>query len=256
VATAATAATAAIILGFMLVAVTTAAFVVIIVTMTATALVIITVAMTAAALVIIIVTTTTAASVFITELAMSMTMGDFFGAGRTHFAYRNLETQIDTRQRMVGIDLDEVFGDFNDGHRTVAIIGIGNEGIAFGNVHAIKQFTRHALYQLFVVLAVCIGSIDVQFEGITDGTVIQRLFQTWNQKAGPVQINQRLAAFGAVQYIAGLVIDGVIESNNAQMAYFHVSILKLAPLSQRQKTQREKLQPAYRKTSNLNTPPG
>ena len=172
---------------------------------------------------------TTATLMVVIILAMHMTVGNFFGCRRTHITYRDLEVQVYTSQRVVGINLDELFAHFNYGHRTVAIIGICNKGIAFRDFHAVEQFARNALHQVIIVFAIGFGGIHIQFEAVTDGAVIQRLFQTRNQKAGPMQVNQRLMAFGAVQHVAGLVRNGIVEGNNAQMAYFHVRFPVLAP---------------------------
>ena len=195
-------------------------FVIMSVTMTTAALMLVVMRMTVA---------TTATLMVVIILAMHMTVGNFFGCRRTHIAYRDLEVQVYTSQRVVGINLDELFAHFNYGHRTVAIIGIGDESIAFGHFHAVKQLARYALHQLVVVFAIGFGGIHIQFEAVTDGAVIQRLFQARNQETGPMQVNQRLMAFGAVQHVAGLVRNGIVEGNNAQMAYFHVRFPVLAP---------------------------
>ena len=161
--------------------------------------------------------------------AMDVTVGDLFGSGGTHITNSDAKVQIHTRQRVVGINLHKVFGHFDHSHRTVAIIGIGNEGVTFGHFHAVKQFARDALHQIVLVFAVGFRSRDIQFETVTDLTVIQGFFQTRNQETGPMQVNQRLMAFGAVQHVAGLVRNGIVEGNNAQMAYFHVTFPVLAP---------------------------
>ena len=70
-----------------------------------------------------------------TIIAMYMAVGNFFGGCRTHITYCDLKVQVYTSQRVVSIHLDELFVHFNHSHRTVAIIGIRNKGIAFGNFH-------------------------------------------------------------------------------------------------------------------------
>lgn len=184
--------------------------------------------------------------------AMDMTMGNLFGSGGAHIAHGDTKVQIHTRQRVVGINLDKVFGHFDHSHRTVAIIGIGNEGVTFGHFHAVKQFARDALNQIVLVFAVGFRSRNIQFETVADLAVIQGFFQTRNQETCAMQVNQRLTAFGAVQHVAGLVRNGIVEGNNAQMAYFHVRFPVLAP---RQQWGVKKLRPAYRKKIGVNTLP-
>ena len=220
--TATTAATAAfgLLFFFVMMAMATTALMIIIVTMTTAALVI---------LIVIVTTTATVVPVVMTALTMDVTMSNLFGRCGAHIAHGNGKTQIHPGQRMVGINLDELFAHLNHSHRTVAVIGIGHKGVTFGDFHAVKQFTRHALHQIFIILAIRIGGVYIQLEAIASTALIQRLFQTRNQKTGAVQINQRLAAFGGVQYISRLVKYGVVEGYNAQMANFHVRFPKLVP---------------------------
>jgi hypothetical protein len=175
---------------------------------------------------IMLVTMATAATVMAVMIisTMNVTMGNFFSRRGAHITHSHAEMQVHTSQWMVRIHLDELFGHFDHGHRTMAIVGIGYEGITFGHFHTVKQFTRYALYQIIFVLAVGFGGINIQLEAVTDFAVIQRLFQTWNQETCTMQVNQRLAAFGAVQHVAGLVRNGIVEGNNAQMAYIHVRV--------------------------------
>jgi len=239
--TATTAATATIRLFSMVV--------IMVMAVTATALMVITMIM------VVSVAMTTAAT-FVAMMmvigAMDVTVGDLFGSGGTHITNSDAKVQIHTRQRMVGINLDKVFGDFDHSHRTVTIIGIGNEGVTFGYFHAVKQFARDALHQIVLVFAVGFRSSDIQFETVADLAVIQGFFQTRNQETCAMQVNQRLTAFGAVQHVAGLVRNGIVEGNNAQMAYFHVRFPVLAP---RQQWGVKKLRPAYRKKIGVNTLP-
>ena len=189
----------------------------VVVAMATTALMIVIMAVAAAATVV-----TMVVIVMMTTLTVNMAMGNLFGSSRTHVTHGHGKVQVHARQRVVGINLDIVFSDFDHGDRTVTVIGIGHEGIAFGHFHAVKQFTRYLLYQIFFVFTVSIGGIDVQFEAVTDFTVIQGLFQAGNQETGTVQINQRLAAFGGIQHVTRFVGNGVVEGNYAQMANFHV----------------------------------
>jgi hypothetical protein len=239
--TATTAATATIRLFSMVV--------IMVMAVTATALMVITMIM------VVSVAMTTAAT-FVAMMmvigAMDVTVGDLFGSSGTHITNSDAKVQIHTRQRMVGINLDKVFGDFDHSHRTVTIIGIGNEGVTLSHFHAVKQFTRDALHQIVLIFAVGFRSRDIQFETVTDLTVIQGFFQTRNQETCAMQVNQRLTAFGAVQHVAGLVRNGIVEGNNAQMAYFHVRFPVLAP---RQQWGVKKLRSAYRKKIRVNTLP-
>jgi hypothetical protein len=204
--------------------------VIMVMTVTTTALMIITmlVAITTAAFVIItmLVTMATAATVMAVVIisTMNVTMGNFFSSRGAHVTHGHAEMQVHTSQWMVRIHLDELFGHFDHGHRTMAIVGISYEGITFSHFHTVKQFTWYALYQIIFVFAVGFSGIDIQLEAVTDFAVIQRLFQTWNQETCTMQVNQRLAAFGAVQHVAGLVRNGIVEGNNAQMAYIHVRV--------------------------------
>ena len=196
--------------------------------------------------------TATAAFMFVvmTALAVYVAVGNLFGRRRSHITHSDIEMQVNAGQRVVGIDLDEIFRHFDDRHRTVTIIGIGNEGIAFSHFHAIEQLARHLLHQIFVIFAIGIGGIDVQLEAVADRTVIQGFFQARNQKTGAVQVDQRLAAFGAVQHIARLIRNGIVEGNYAQVAYFHVGFPLLAPPHERLEKLRisipEKKTAAYR----------
>ncbi len=237
----------------MVMTLTTTALMVIIMTLTATAFMVI--AMIMIMIMIMVVTMATAAT-FVTMVmvigTMDVAMGNLFRRGRSHITHSDAEMQIHTRQRMVGIDLDKFFGHFDHSHRAVTIIGIGNEGVTFGHFHAVKQLAWYTLDQIVFVFAVGLSRRDIQLEAVTDITVIQRLLQTWNQKTCAMQVNQRLAAFGAVQHVAGLVRNGIVEGNNAQMAYFHVRFPVLAP---RQQWGVKKLRPAYRKKIGVNTLP-
>ena len=188
-------------------------------TLAATAFVTIIVAVTATALVVIIVIVAMTATAATTS--MNVTMGDLFGRGGTHITHGHGKVQVNPGQRMVGIYLDEIFRHFHHSHRTVAIIGIGHEGIPFGHFHTIKQLARYLLHQIFIVFAIGIGRAHIQLEAVTNGTIVQGLLQTRNQKTGAVQIDQRLTPFGAVQHIASLVGNGVIESYNTQVAHIH-----------------------------------
>ena len=209
---------------------------------------------TAALMIVTVVVTVTAAAALVlmmmTTLTVNMAVGDLFGRRGTHITHRDVEVQVDAGQRVVGIDLDEIFRHFDHSHRTVAIIGIGDEGIAFSHFHAVEQLARYLLHQIFVVFAIGIGGIDVQLEAVAGSAVIQGLFQTRNQKTGAVQVDQRLAAFGAIQHIARLIRNGIVEGNYAQVAYFHVGFPLLAPPHERLEKLRisipEKKTAAYR----------
>lgn len=223
--------------------------VIMVMTVTATALMII-------AMIMIVSVAMTTAATFVTMVmvigTMNMTVGNLFGSSSTHIAHDHAKVQIHARQWMVGINLDKLFGHFDHGYRTMAIIGIGNEGVAFCHFHTIEQLTRDALHQIVFVFTVGFGSHDIQLETVADFAVIQSLFQTRNQETCAMQVNQRLTAFGAVQHVAGLVRNGIVEGNNAQMAYFHVRFPVLAP---RQQWGVKKLRSAYRKKIGVNTLP-
>ena len=182
---------------------------------------------TAAAMLVIIVIVIMTMVVTATFIAMDMAMCQLFSSGSAHVLDLDLETQRHARQRMVAIYLDELFRDFNHGDRTVTVIGFSHESIPFGDFHAIKQLTRHFLYQSLVILAVSLGGGQGHFECFTYRATFQLGFQARDQVTSAVQIDQRLFANCAVDDFTVLVGDCVFQRNHAQRSYFHVRILRI-----------------------------
>ena len=87
-----------------------------------------------------------------------------------------------------------------------------------------------------------------------DGSQVWIIYQTRNQETGPMQVNQRLMAFGAVQHFAAFIGHGIVESNNTQVAHIHGrSPLLMSQDRNAQRRAPEKFRPAYRKKKGLNT---
>ena len=179
----------------MALATTTAATAAAAVTMVITVVVamIVTVASTAAAtalaviliMIMVVTMTATAAAVIVvmtvivtaTTGTVNVAVSQLFGSGGTHVLDLDLEAQSYASQRMVAIHLDELFGHFNHGHRTVAIVGFSHKSIPFGDFHAVEQLARYFLYQCLVIFAVGLARYQSHFEGFTYRATFQLGFQ-------------------------------------------------------------------------------
>ncbi len=226
-ATAATAAAAFTLTISMVVTVVVAMIVTVASTTTATALVVIVimvVTMTATAAAVIVVMTVIVTA---TTGTVNVAVGQLFGSGSTHVLDLDLEAQGHASQRMVAIHFDELFGHFNHGHRTVAIVGLSHKSIPFGDFHTVEQLARYFLYQRLVIFAVGLARCQCHFEGFTYRATFQLGFQARDQVTGAVQIDQRLFADSAVDDFTVLVGDCVFQRNHAQRSYFHVRILRI-----------------------------
>ena len=211
----------------MVVAVIVAMIVTVASTTAATALaviliVVVTMTATAAAVIVVMTVIVTA-----TTGTVNVAVGQLFGSGSAHVLDLDLEAQSYASQRMVAIYLDELFGHFNHGHRTVAIVGFSDKSIPFGDFHAVEQLARYFLYQCLVIFAVGLARCQSHFEGFTYRATFQLGFQARDQVTGAVQIDQRLFADSAVDDFTVLVGDCVFQRNHAQRSYFHVRILRI-----------------------------
>ena len=215
----------------------TATAVTLLVAVVMTVIVAVTAAATALAVILIMVVTmtaTAAAVIVVMTVIVTATTGtvnvavsQLFGSGGAHVLDLDLEAQGHTSQRMVAIHLDELFGHFNHGHRTVAIVGLSHKSIPFGDFHAVEQLARYFLYQCLVIFAVGLARCQSHFEGFTYRATFQLGFQARDQVTGAVQIDQRLFADSAVDDFTVLVGDCVFQRNHAQRSYFHVRILRI-----------------------------
>jgi hypothetical protein len=115
-------------------------------------------------------------------LAMYVAMSQFFSgsfADRDNF---HVEVQVLTRQHVVTVNHYVVAVHFGDFDRHWALIGISQEAHThFQLVNAHKDVFRHALHQVFVVVAVRIVSANIHVKTIARFVAFECFFQTRNQ---------------------------------------------------------------------------
>ena len=141
--------------------------------------VIVTMATTAATTVLMAVIVVMVVTMIVTATTgtVNMAVSQLFGSGSTDVLDLDLEAQGHASQRMVAIHLDERFGHFNDGHRTVTIVSLGHKSIPFRHFHAVKQLARYFLHQGFVVFAIGLARCQSKVERLTHATAFQLGFE-------------------------------------------------------------------------------
>ena len=118
---------------------------------------VVTMAATAATVVMIVIMAVIMVMTMIVTAATSavhMAMGQLFGGRGTHVLDLDLEAQGHASQGMIAVHLDELLGHLDDGHRAVAVVGLGHKSIPFRHFHTVEQLAGHFLHQILVVLAI------------------------------------------------------------------------------------------------------
>ncbi len=145
------------------------------------------VAVTAAATAVVMVVIVTVVMAMIVTAAtgtVHVAVSQLFGGRGTHVLDLDLEAQGHTGQRMVAIHLDELFGDFDDGHRTVAIVGLSHESLPFRHFHAIEQLAGHFLHQVLVILAIGLARRQGDVERLAHTAAFQLGFEAGDPDNG------------------------------------------------------------------------
>ncbi|MCY1359468.1 hypothetical protein D9M69_460400 [compost metagenome] len=117
---------------------------------------------------------------------------------------------------MVAVDGDVVAVDVADGDDLhAAVRGRGMELHAdFQHVDAFEQAAIEGADQFRAVLAVGFFRLDADVELVAGLLADQGLLQTDDDVAGTVQVDQRSAARRAVDHLAGVVGEGIVDGDS------------------------------------------
>ena len=161
-------------------------------------------------------------SVVMTTLTMHMPVRQLFLGRRAHICHFDGEMQGLSGQRVVAVD--EHLAVFDLGHGDIdftlwaATLKL-HAGLDV--LDALECFLRHFLHQLDVMDAVAIFRCHIRGELVTALAAFHLLFQARHDLPTAMQVGQRLATFGAVDDLALVVGQRVMESSNGVLGNLH-----------------------------------
>ena len=161
-------------------------------------------------------------SVVMTTLTMHMPVRQLFLGRRAHIRHFDGEMQGLSGQRVVAVD--EHLAVFDLGHGDIdftlwaATLKL-HAGLDV--LDALECFLRHFLHQLDVMDAVAIFRCHIRGELVTALAAFHLLFQARHDLPTAMQVGQRLATFGAVDDLALVVGQRVMESSNGVLGNLH-----------------------------------
>src|SRR5438105_2892972 len=118
-------------------------------------------------------------------------------------------------ERMIAIEGHQVAGDLGDGHRARAVPGLRLQPHSHPEVReALEGAAWHALHQLLVILAVALGRRDRHLQLVPGTLAGQLALQTWYEVAMAVQVREWLALGGAVDDLARVIAQGVVDADD------------------------------------------
>lgn len=154
--------------------------------------------------------------------AVHVTVRELFFGSVTHVGDLDGEVQGLAGQRVVAVDGDVVAFDLADGDVDAALVIAALELHARLEVfHALERGARHHLDQLFVTRAVALFGGDVDLELVAHRAAFERLFQARNDVAFAMDVSQRLATVRAVDDVALVVGQRVMEGNGVAVGDLH-----------------------------------
>ena len=138
--------------------------------------------------------------------SMHMAVLDFLVGCIAHFDNFDGEMQGLASQRMVAIHSDFIAIDLGNDYGDGALAGLGLELHADSEVgDAVERRARHDLHEFVDIVAISVLRSDVDVETVTGDMSDHFTLQAWNDVAGAVQVDQRLATVGTVDHLARTV---------------------------------------------------
>lgn len=148
-----------------------------------------------------------------TTFAVDVAVCDFFFAGITHADDLDLEIEALASERVVAIDDHVIAFHIADGHDLHAAVRAGCMEL-HADFQLIDTFEHGAVEggnQLRTVFAVGILRLDGDLDLITTLLAFEGFFQTGNDVACTMQVDQRRAAGRAVDHLTGIIGEGVVD---------------------------------------------
>src|SRR5271156_229485 len=165
--------------------------------------------------------------------AVHVAVLELLGSRTAHLDHFDVEMQRLIGERMIAVEGDHIAHD--RGHREYphALVGLRLKLHALADLaRALQGTLGHALHQRLVARAVALFGRQTHLDAVPLGFALERLFQAGYEIAVPLDVGERLAARRAVEYLAVVVFERVVDQHHAICRYLHVGF-SCAPFSTR-----------------------
>ncbi len=174
-------------------------------------------------LTVMIVAVTAAAVLLITAVAVHMDMSvlPLAFSGITHIHNLNGKMQIHSCQRMVAVHHHLVTVHRLDGHRDLALLGLGYEGVPHMDLIAGKHGHRQFTHQGVPVFTVAFCRTDIHLEPVAFLVTGDGPLKPWHQIFGAVHVSQQFLIIRRVNDLTIISGEGVSDGYHTVLIYLH-----------------------------------
>jgi peroxiredoxin len=160
--------------------------------------------------------------VLVSTRAVNMAVTDFFLGGVTHVHDLDVEVQVLSSQRMIGIDCHRLAIHRDYGNDLGAILGLCVK--AHPDLHILGAFECAAVHlatQLIVDRAVAFFRGDHYVQFVTRSLAFQCLFQPHDNALHALDVGERVGAFGSIEHVSLIVLERVVDGDNFVFLNLH-----------------------------------
>lgn len=144
--------------------------------------------------------------------SMNMAVRQFFLRCSANTQDFDREVQMLAGKRMVAIDGDHIARNLRDRYRARPVIGLCLKLHPDLDVGDAREGTAwYSLDERLILLAISIGGGDSHLQFIAGSLTLKFAFETRNQVAMTLQIGKRITAGGAIEHLACVVGECVVN---------------------------------------------
>jgi len=153
--------------------------------------------------------------------AMNMAMLDLFARSFADIENLHVEMKGLARKRMVGIELDLIAFETDNGDKLGALFALRLKLHADLDIGTAEFGLGHHEYEAVIALAIGIGRSDDAAQLIAGVLALKLFFETRDKIAVPVEVHEGLGAFRGVKKIPAIIFKAVIDGDHSVLLYCH-----------------------------------
>lgn len=150
-------------------------------------------------------------------------MLELFRFGVADVGYFNIKCQVDTCQRVIGVNSDVVTDDCSNLGHPRSLRGLCLELHAGLQVHSLGELGALCLdNQVGILFTICFRSRDIGHKLVADGLAGKLIFQSGDDVAMPVEIGEGLSSFTRVKNFTAWRSQCVVHGDDVIIFNLHV----------------------------------
>lgn len=153
---------------------------------------------------------------------VNVSVREFFFGRITNVRDFYVEAQRQAGKRVVGVDRDLFIGNSNDGDDLRTCRTLSLELHSDDDVRLLRKAgTGNGLNHFFVALSVSVGGVDADLETVADSLALEFGFETGNDVAGTMEVDERLSALRSVEDLSVVIGQLVLERCHGILGDLH-----------------------------------